>query len=85
LELEQNYPNPFNPITEVSFTLPKSSLIRISIYDLFGRELALVLNEWRTTRIYSVTFDASKLSSGVYLYPLQAEGIRISKRMTVIK
>jgi hypothetical protein len=83
--LSQNYPNPFNPSTTISFGLPKSSNIKLIVYDLLGREVKALVNEFRQAGNYSVNFDASNLASGVYLYKLEAEGFVSSKKMLLIK
>lgn len=73
--LEQNYPNPFNPVTIGNYTTLK-------IYDVLGRELATLVDGYKGTGYYQVSFDASKLQSGVYFYKLQTRGIRIIKPLT---
>jgi Zn-dependent M28 family amino/carboxypeptidase len=70
--LEQNYPNPFNPSTTIKFELPKSSDVRLGVYDMLGREVSVLVNERRNAGVHEVKFDASGLSSGVYFYRLQA-------------
>ena len=69
--LEQNYPNPFNPSTTIRYALPKSSVVRLSVYDLLGREVSILVNERKDAGVHSARFDARNLSSGVYLYRLQ--------------
>ena len=66
--LSQNYPNPFNPTTKIDFDLPQDSKVSIKIYDILGKEVATLVNELRTAGFYTVRFDASGLSSGVYFY-----------------
>ena len=73
--LGQNYPNPFNPTTAVSFQLPVVSEVRLAVYDVLGREVAVLVNERKTPGRYEARFDASGLASGVYLYRLQARQI----------
>ncbi|MCX6145592.1 MAG: T9SS type A sorting domain-containing protein, partial [Ignavibacteriales bacterium] len=70
--LAQNYPNPFNPSTTLQFQVPQKSLVSLKVFDLLGRELATLVNEERQAGIYRVTWDASKLPSGVYFYRLRA-------------
>jgi hypothetical protein len=70
--LYQNYPNPFNPSTTIKFELPKSSMVRLSVYDLPGREVTVLVNERVEAGVHEVNFDGSNLASGVYLYRLQA-------------
>lgn len=86
IELEQNYPNPFNPTTNISFNLPKAQEVTLKVYDMLGREVATLLNnEFATNGANSVTFDASNLSSGVYIYRLHGENFSVSKSMTLMK
>jgi hypothetical protein len=85
-ELLQNYPNPFNPQTTLSWTLPRMSRVTLRVYDVLGREIAtLVDHESLAAGTHDVSFDASHLSSGVYFYRLQADGIARTKHMVLIK
>lgn len=84
-ELSQNYPNPFNPTTNIKFTVQDAGMVSIKVYDLAGREVATVANERFTAGSHQVTFDASNLASGVYMYTLEANGIRLTNKMTLIK
>lgn len=68
----QNYPNPFNPTTTLAFDLPEPSQVTFTVYDYIGREIATVVNGYRSAGHFEVTFDASRLSSGVYFYKLSA-------------
>ena len=70
--LAQNYPNPFNPSTTIKFSLPENSMVTLKVYNIVGEEVATLINEERDRGIHSVDFDASKLSSGVYFYKIQA-------------
>ena len=83
--LEQNYPNPFNPTTVVSYQLPVASEVRLVVYDLLGREVAVLENERKNPGVYEVKFDGSGLSSGVYFYRLTAGVHTESKRMMLMK
>ncbi len=83
--LSQNYPNPFNPSTVINYTLPVNAHVSVAIYDLLGREVALLVNEYRTAGNHSVTFDAGMLPSGVYLYRLRAAGFTETKRLLLVK
>lgn len=73
-ELSQNYPNPFNPSTKINYDLPFDSKVGIKIFDLTGREVAVILNTVQTAGYHTVNFNASSLSSGVYFYQINAEG-----------
>ncbi len=70
-ELYPNYPNPFNPTTVITFQLSGNSWVRLAVYDLLGREVAVLVNERKAPGGYEITFDASRLASGVYFYRLQ--------------
>jgi hypothetical protein len=83
--LEQNYPNPFNPSTAIRFTLDAASQASLKVYDLLGREVAVLVNGALPAGSHSVTFDASTLTSGVYIYKLEAGGRSMTKRMSLIK
>jgi hypothetical protein len=84
-ELSQNYPNPFNPTTNIRFGLPVNSKVTIKIYDISGREIRTLLNETKAAGYYTVMFDASGISSGVYFYKIQADGFSEMKRMLLVK
>jgi predicted acyl esterase len=83
--LEQNFPNPFNPKTAIRFQLSAASDVRLVVYDLLGREVTVLVNEKRGAGNYEVTFDASVLASGVYIYRLAAGGYVGSRKMVLAK
>jgi hypothetical protein len=83
--LAQNYPNPFNPSTTIKYELPKSSHVSLSVYDILGREVSLLVNERRDAGVYEVKFDGSNLASGVYFYRLQAGDFVAAKKLLLIK
>jgi len=85
LELKQNFPNPFNPSTSIYFDLPKNSFVTLSIYNSTGKEIEKIVNQNLQTGSYKVTFDGSKLSSGLYFYRLVSENNSITKKMLLIK
>lgn len=85
MELEQNYPNPFNPSTQIRFTLQSSHVTRLTVYDILGREITVLVNGPMSAGSHSVSFDASNLTSGVYVYKLEAGGEILTKRMTLLK
>lgn len=84
-ELLQNYPNPFNPSTVISYNQPKEGFAEIKVYDILGNEVAQLFKGINTAGVHSCNFDASGLSNGTYFYTLRAEGIAITKKMTVLK
>ena len=71
-ELYQNYPNPFNPATKISYTISEEAKIQVKIYDMLGTEVSELVNEVLASGYYETTFDASNLSSGVYIYRITA-------------
>jgi len=83
--LEQNYPNPFNPSTTISFTLAKASSVKLSVYNLLGQKVVTLIDGSMNTGHKSVVFDASKLSSGVYLYSLEAGNFITQNKMLLLK
>ncbi len=83
--LYQNYPNPFNPSTTIKYSIPKLSFVTLKIFDVLGNEIAILVNEEKTTGNYKVEFDASNLSSGVYFYRLQAGDFIDTKKIVLLK
>ncbi len=88
-DISQNYPNPFNPLTTIEFSLPEDSRVNITIFDLTGREIRTLANDSRTAGFYSISFDGSSLSSGIYFYRITAQGIKNNftgvKKMILLK
>ncbi|MBN1447649.1 MAG: carboxypeptidase regulatory-like domain-containing protein [Bacteroidetes bacterium] len=83
--LMQNYPNPFNPSTTMRFALPERMHITLRVFDLLGRDVAIVAEGTYDAGSHSVVFHASSLPSGIYLYQLEANGTRMTRRMTLMK
>ena len=83
--LLQNYPNPFNPATKIRFSIPKSSNVKLVVYDMLGREAALLVNEQLSPGTYEYEFNASELTSGTYFYRLQSEDFSEIKKMILVK
>jgi hypothetical protein len=83
--LEQNYPNPFNPSTKINFAIPKSGLVTIKIYDILGKEISTLINEYLSAGNYSVNFNGGNIPSGVYFYRLEANRYITTKKMLMIK
>ncbi len=84
-KLSQNYPNPFNPSTKITYSINKSSDVSIRVFNVLGQEVAQLVNGFRNAGTYDVTFDASELTSGLYLYTLEANGQTVTKKMTLLK
>ncbi len=84
-ELAQNYPNPFNPVTKINFQVPRQEMVTLRVYDMLGREVALLVNEVKMPGYYSVEFNAGNLSSGVYTYRMTAGTFDKTMRMVIIK
>jgi hypothetical protein len=84
-KLSQNYPNPFNPATRINFALPKSGFVTLKVYNLIGQEVASLVNEEKNVGTYSVDFNASNLTSGIYFYKVSVNGFSEVKKMMLIK
>jgi Secretion system C-terminal sorting domain len=84
-KLGQNYPNPFNPVTNVEFALPKSSIVKLSVYDILGNEMEVIVNEFLTAGTYKADWNASNFPSGVYFYKLESDGFVDTKKMILVK
>lgn len=83
--LHQNYPNPFNPSTTIAYNLPISNEVKLTVYDVFGREVATLVEEKQSAGTHKVEFDAGKLNSGFYLYTLRAGSFVKTKEMLLVK
>lgn len=83
--LEQNYPNPFNPTTNIKFTLKDAGFVSLKVYDLTGRLVSELASERMSAGEHTRTFNAQGLASGVYIYTLEANGVRLTNKMTLIK
>jgi len=83
--LKQNFPNPFNPATQIVYELPQQSEVQLSVYDIAGRRIATLVNGNVQAGVHTVNFDASSLSSGVYIYRLETAQSTVTRRMTLIK
>jgi len=83
--LEQNYPNPFNPKTVVSCRLSVASNVKLAVYDLLGREVEVLIDEYEAPGTYSATWDATGKASGIYFYRLRAGAFTDAKRMLLLR
>lgn len=83
--LSQNYPNPFNPLTRIGYQIPEAGNVSLKIYNMLGQEVAILVNKYQTKGKYEINFDASGLTSGVYIYKLQVNDFSSSKKMILLK
>ncbi len=83
--LSQNYPNPFNPVTKIQFSVPKKGLVNLTVYDILGREVEILVNGMKPAGNYEVSFDGVNLPSGVYFYRLKTDDFTDTKKMILMK
>ena len=83
--LHQNYPNPFNPVTIITYELPRTEQVRLEVFDVTGRKISTLVDETVPAGVHQVTFDATNLSGGLYLYRLRGSELSITKQMMLIK
>ncbi len=83
--LFQNYPNPFNPLTAISYSLPKASTVKLRIFDLLGKEIAVLENSYKDKGVHQVTFDGTNCASGVYFFQLIADNFVETKKLLLMK
>ncbi|MBK7499005.1 MAG: T9SS type A sorting domain-containing protein [Ignavibacteriales bacterium] len=83
--LEQNYPNPFNPTTKIRFSISEAGNVKLRIYNILGQEICRLLDENKDIGVYTISFDASELNSGMYIYKLEVNGFTQTRKMTLIK
>ena len=84
-ELSPNYPNPFNPATQIVFGLPQTALVRLSVFDVLGREVVVLVDERLLAGWHEAIFDADDLPSGFYLYQLEVGGRTLARMMLLMK
>lgn len=83
--LYQNYPNPFNPSTTIKFDLPTDGVVELGVYDILGRKISTLINEYRNAGSYEQNFNASSLASGIYLYRIKVNDFVSAKKMILVK
>ncbi len=83
--LQQNFPNPFNPVTQIKFSVPAASNVKLIVTDILGKEVATLVNDELAAGNYNVNFDASSFSSGVYFYTIITDNFKQSKKMILMK
>ena len=84
-ELGQNYPNPFNPSTMINFSIPESGLVTLKVFNVLGQEIAELVNDVKSAGNYEVSFDASNLTTGMYVYKIQTGNYSATKKMLLVK
>jgi photosystem II stability/assembly factor-like uncharacterized protein len=84
-KLEQNYPNPFNPTTKIKYSVPENGFVKLSVYNLVGEEVNVLINKQIDAGFYEVTFNAANIPSGVYFYQLNAGNFVETKKMILMK
>ena len=84
-KLDQNYPNPFNPSTKINYSIQAEGLVTLKVYNIIGQSVATLVNEFKTAGAHTVNFDATKLSSGIYLYKIDSNGFTQTKKMMLVK
>jgi len=83
--LMQNYPNPFNPVTKIGLRIADFGFVSLKIFDITGKEIAVLVNENMSAGVYNIDFDASHLASGTYFYRMEANGFTDIKKMMLVK
>lgn len=83
--LSQNYPNPFNPTTSISYSLPQDVKVKLTVYDMLGREVSVLVNELKSAGTYTVSLEGQALASGIYVYRLEAGNRTFTRKMTLLK
>jgi hypothetical protein len=83
--LEQNYPNPFNPVTTIKYSVPQSGRLKLAVFNMIGEEVAVLVDEMKEPGKYEIRFDASSLSSGIYIYRMESGSFRDVKKLILMK
>jgi Secretion system C-terminal sorting domain len=83
--LHNNFPNPFNPVTSISFDIPEQINVKISVYDVLGKEIKVLLDSRMEPGVHKVTFDASNYPSGIYFYRIETGKFNLTKKMMLVK
>ncbi|HEX3074846.1 MAG TPA: T9SS type A sorting domain-containing protein, partial [Ignavibacteriales bacterium] len=83
--LSQNFPNPFNPATKIRFMIPRDNFVSVKLYDMLGREVAVLLNREMEAGSHELLFDGASLASGVYIYKINAGSFTEAKKMNLLK
>jgi len=80
-----NYPNPFNPSTIIRYQMPEAGKVVLKVYDILGREVRTLVEEFKDKGTYSATFDGSNLASGIYIYSLNVNNVTMTKKLLLMK
>ncbi|HCD53002.1 MAG TPA: hypothetical protein DEQ34_11175, partial [Balneolaceae bacterium] len=81
----QNYPNPFNPTTNIKFSLPQGEHVKLEVFNMLGKKVSTLVDEYKNAGEYSFTINAIGMSSGVYIYRLSSSSSQITRKMTLIR
>jgi hypothetical protein len=84
-ELSQNYPNPFNPVTTIQFSIPQSSNVKLTVFNILGEQVAELVNGFRDAGVHTINFDASQFNSGLYIYKIESNGLVQTRKMLLVK
>ena len=85
IRLDQNYPNPFNPSTQIRYAISEQTHVRLTVYNLIGQQIAILAEGSKTAGWHEVVFDASQMSSGMYIYRLEAGDVAITRKMMLVR
>ncbi len=83
--LEQNYPNPFNPSTTIKYPIPIDGFVTLRVFNTIGEEVRTLVNEFKSAGNYEIHFDAEDLTSGIYIYRLEADNFNLTRKMILLK
>jgi hypothetical protein len=83
--LTQNYPNPFNPETEINFSIPENNFVTLRVYDISGRLIKTLVDDFRTAGSFKVNFNSNGIPSGIYFYKLESGSFTDVKKMILVK
>jgi hypothetical protein len=85
VKLNNNYPNPFNPVTKINYEIKTNSFVKITVYNILGKEVKTLVNSFQNAGMHSTEFNASSLASGIYICRLESNGVVLTSKMNLIK